>query len=140
VKKVIKVICSLLIVAMPLQVSAGDCSEDKGVLNDSLMFGSTEQVKRVQNSVRDGCKFMSVKYSPIVGITQFLLLDMEEKKLLRIKQSAAGTSWIGWNNFTKDQLLKDDPSDGFDLPNYRSGIDEPVPSSYISNKMIEAIN
>ena len=124
-----------------------DCKLDKGVLNDPFSFGSTEQLKHIQKSLLQGCSLIGVLYQPSSNVYKLLVLDLAERKMMRYTQTNDGSgqnpTWEGWSGFTKEQVLNDDPGDGFDLPNYKSGrgnkVSTSIHSKNISKMMMELV-
>jgi hypothetical protein len=58
-------------------------------------------------------------WSPLSGTRKFLVLDGNANVLVRVTADQSGSpSWETWSDFTKNDVLNDDPADGFDLPNY----------------------
>lgn len=50
-----------------------------------------------------------------------IVADLVDGAMVRLKVDAVSRPWESWNGFTREQLLADAPSDGFDLPGYVAG-------------------
>jgi len=84
-------------------------------------FGSDEQVQTLQALAKGKC--------PIVGFTfklsqptrsTLVVADLEKGEMLRLKIDPTNRPWEMWTGFTRDEVLEDDPSDGFDLGKFTS--------------------
>ena len=110
------------------QIAIAKCKEDFGTPD---MFGSYEQLKHIQKEVRENdCSFiqMTWKSKTFQGakMNRVIALDVKEGILMRARGATPGmsASWEFWHGFTKQELMEDDPSDGFDLPNYTTSFDK----------------
>jgi len=105
-----------------------DCIEDFGTPN---MFGSYEQLKHIQKEIKNnGCDFIQITWNNKTYqgdlVPRMIALDVEEGIMIRSMSAPySKTSWEFWYGFNKSTILNDDPSDGFDLPNYTTSFDKP---------------
>ena len=64
--------------------------------------------------------------------------------MFRLTQSGSlsgmQTRWEGWTGVSRDRLLNDDPADGFDLPNYRTGRGLKVPREILTTEINKIIS
>ena len=135
--KYVKVTMICLLLSFTEVALSKECKTDKGLLTDPFAFGSTEQLKQIQKHLLEGCDLIGILYQPNKVTYNLLALDLKQKKIMRFTKLNDGTgqkpSWEGWSGFSKKQVLDDDPADGFDLPNYKSGRGTKVSSSILSN-------
>jgi hypothetical protein len=101
-------------------------------------MGSSEQVRAVQNLVKDGCPFVVLKWQfpDNVKNNNLLIADLKEGKLFRFKMRPEGYRWEAWRDFSREQLLADEASDGWDLPNPKFSKRNEKLSSYFVNDRI----
>jgi hypothetical protein len=118
----------------PWQSSA--CWQNKG---QRELYGSYEQVIDLQNSVKaTKCALLALSWRIVMpgGGTRrsFLLWDSAAQTLARVHIESGGPQgrdvyWDKWTGATREQILADDPSDGFDLGRYSTGRGRVVLSS-----------
>lgn len=104
---------------LPGTALADGCFRD---LKSQGMFGSTEQVSAIQALAKGKCGIVGLTWrieTPFVRKT-LLVADLERGEMVRLKVDPASRPWESWKGFTREQLLADDPSDGFDLPGFVS--------------------
>ena len=114
----------LVFMYVPPAISAEKCNVALQK-KSSDMFGSSEQLKLLQKKIKkDKCSqlkiFWTVKDPSGLSLDKLILLDLDGNgSMLRwTKISTTKPSYEFWHGFYRDDLLKDDPNDGFDLPNY----------------------
>ena len=122
----------------PSLVFAKECKTDKGRLSDPFAFGSPEQLKLIQKEISRGCDLIGIKYQPNGTTVKFIAVDMNKQKMTRITNNSISLKYEGWHSFSKAQILNDDPSDGFDLPNYKTS-KSPM-TSFWSDSFLPLIN
>ena len=128
----------LLIFLAPANALAKDCSFELVVVK-GMSFGSLEQLNFLKENVKKGCSFLVLKYQR-PNNKALLILDLNSKMLFRWHDRTSGISWESWRNFTKQQFMADDPSDGFDSPNYESSRTNQQPTGKnLSAKMLKAL-
>ena len=95
------------------------------------MFGSYEQLQYIQNEIKkNNCSFIQMTWQTKTfqgaKMNRILALDLKEGVLMRARGAVAGMkpSWEFWYGFSTQDVLADDPSDGFDLPNYTTSFDK----------------
>jgi len=82
-------------------------------------YGSSDQLLDLQSSVAGGCGVVGRTWAPIAGLRKFLVLDIDAGALVRVSVDQTGNpSWETWSSFTENDLLNDEPADGYDLGNY----------------------
>ena len=117
----------ILIILLSLSGSLfAGCIEDLGT---PKMFGSYEQLKHIQKEInKNNCDFVQIEWNTITfqGDTakKMIALDVNEGMMIRAMAMPYGNpSWEFWYGFDRTSILMDDPSDGFDLPNYTTSFD-----------------
>jgi hypothetical protein len=101
-------------------------------------YGSAEQIKDLQTTLQSGCEVIGRTWSPLSGVRKFLVLDGNANVLARVTASQSGSpSWETWSDFTKRDVLNDDPADGFDLPNYSA--DNASAKSVVTPQIAETV-
>lgn len=94
---------------------------------EQTAYGSDQQVSGLQNLIKSKstCDVMALRWKtqlPERVQQNILILDIKNKQLLRIKLIPElkdfSYRWEMWSGATRDQILADDPSDGFDLPGF----------------------
>ena len=114
------------------------CDKDFGKPN---MFGSYDQLRYIQDQIdKNDCDFMQLtwKAKTYQGnfVNKMIALDVEQGAMMRVTAMPYGKpSWEFWYGFDKSSIMKDDPSDGFDLPNYTTSFD----NSKLSKKLKKAL-
>ena len=107
-------------------VNAG-CIEDLGTPS---MFGSYDQLKHIQKEIKtNGCDFIQITWNNKTYqgdlARRMIALDVAEGIMIRaMLMPYSKPSWEFWYGFDKSTILNDDPSDGFDLPNYTTSFDK----------------
>ena len=116
----------------------GDCIEDFGTPN---MFGSYEQLNHIQKEIKvNGCDFILITWNNKTfqgdKVKRMIALDVEEGIMIRtMLMPYSRPSLELWYGFNKSTVLNDDPSDGFDLPNYTTSFDESKLSSALKKAL-----
>ena len=104
-----------------------ECIEDLGT---PIIFGSYEQLGHIQKEIKkNGCDFIQITYNQKTYqgnlVKKMIALDVKEGILMRSTlMPFSKPSWEFWYGFDKATILNDDPSDGFDLPNYTTSFDK----------------
>ena len=128
----------LITLSLTGEVLGKECQTNKGLLSNPFDFGSPEQIKHIKNELLRGCDLIGVGYQPTPTMVKVLVLDTNAGKMFRytmVNGDPGGPGWEGWFGFSKKQLLDDDPTDGFDLPNYINGRGVKVPGSIFSDNI-----
>ena len=119
-----------LTLVMGLIASTGlwaECIEDLGTPS---MFGSYDQLQHIQKEIKtNGCDFIQITWNNKTYqgdlARRMVALDVEEGIMIRaMLMPFSEPSWEFWYGFNKSTILNDDPSDGFDLPNYTTSFDK----------------
>tara|TARA_A100001015_G_C14866827_1_gene662690 strand:- start:323 stop:736 length:414 start_codon:yes stop_codon:yes gene_type:complete len=117
----------ILIILLSLSGSLyAGCIEDFGT---PKMFGSYDQLKHIQKEIKkNNCDFVQIEWNikTFQGdiAKKMIALDVEEGMMIRAMRNPYGNpSWEFWYGFNRASVLNDDPSDGFDLPNYTTSFD-----------------
>lgn len=108
-------------------------------LGEKSEFGSDAQIEQLQKAIKQDAtgKFIALTWSlklPSGAKAQTLLFyDREAKMLWRAKNVQVGeesmdTSWVSWDSVTDSALYIQKPTDGFELPGFKTGRG-PVPLS-----------
>mgnify|MGYP001237263773 CR=1 FL=1 len=104
-----------------------DCIEDLGTPN---MFGSYDQLKHIKKEIKtNGCDFIQITWNNKTYqgdlARRMIALDVVEGIMIRaMLMPYSKPSWEFWYDFDESTIINDDPSDGFDLPNYTTSFDK----------------
>ncbi len=108
------------------------------------MFGSYEQLRFIQTQINQyNCDFIKMSWNSKTfqgaKVRRALALDLKDGVMIRVMGASSGmkTSWEFWHGLSKETVLRDDPSDGFDLPNYTTSFDKSKFSKRISKALRE---
>ncbi|MDH3456260.1 MAG: hypothetical protein OER90_05410 [Gemmatimonadota bacterium] len=90
------------------------------------VFGTIEQ-GRALREYPEGCGVVGVIWKVKVLPDRYseLYWDKPEEILLRVHREPSGISWERWTGVTRDAVLVEDFSDGFDFESYESGSGNP---------------
>lgn len=102
---------------LPGVALADACFRD---LKSQGMFGSTEQVSAIQALAKGKCEIVGLTWRierPAARKT-LIVADLASGEMIRLKVDPVSRPWESWKGFTREQLLADSPSDGFDLPGF----------------------
>tara|TARA_A200000113_G_C8576743_1_gene261216 strand:+ start:63 stop:464 length:402 start_codon:yes stop_codon:yes gene_type:complete len=126
----------ILLLLLPIGLFA-ECIQDFGT---PKMFGSYEQLKHMQKEIKkNNCDFIQIKWGTKTFqgdiVKKMIAVDIKKGVMIRATEMPYGKpSWEFWYGFDKASILNDDPSDGFDLPNYTTSFD----NSKLSKKLKRA--
>jgi hypothetical protein len=87
-------------------------------------YTSGDQVRELQRQAKSkSCDVLALAWrvKPIPARQSMLLWDAKQQSLYRVHVEGSASHWEKWSGATKDRILLDDPSDGFDLPSYSEG-------------------
>lgn len=102
---------------LPAIALADGCFRD---LKSQGTFGSSDQVNAIQALAKGKCEIVGLTWrieSPAARKT-LIVADLSSGEMLRLKVDPVSRPWESWKGFTREQLLADSPSDGFDLPGF----------------------
>ena len=114
-----------------------DCIEDFGTPE---FFGSYEQLQHIQVEIKsNACDFVQIFWNAQTFqgdlVKKMIALDVNAGVIMRSTVAPySEPTWEMWYGFDKSMILNDDPSDGFDLPNYTTSLD----SSKLSEELEKA--
>jgi hypothetical protein len=107
------------------QVPKGVCWVEVGLKAD---YGSSDQVRDLQRHTKNtSCDLFGLAWRirPIPDRQSLLFWDAKQQVLFRVhiegKEASTAVRWEKWTGATKERILADDPSDGFDLASYLEG-------------------
>jgi hypothetical protein len=122
--QVLFVLSTFLLLAQS-QVPKGVCWVEVGFKAE---YGSADQVRDLQRHTKNtSCDLFGLAWriKPIPDRQSLLLWDAKQRVLFRVhiegKAASATVRWEKWTGATKEGILADDPSDGFDLASYLEG-------------------
>lgn len=152
--------CILAIALMSLTANAAEVKEDPDdqpsklcvIHKGNIQLDSEQQVTTLQDLMKASpeCKFYGVTWQYMQGQLEtfrFLVHDNGEKPhLTRVKITTGlgmdDMSYVRWLPVTRESILKDDPADGFDQPNMRTGKGKPtMPSAedkFVASEILTA--
>jgi len=128
-----------------------ECIINKGVIAGDAPFSSDQQVIALQDlmKAKPDCPRYAILWKinlEHISLSKFLLHDNGKRPhLARIKITKGididmnDISYINWMPSTRESILADDPSDGFDQPNMKTGQGKPLMPSAESKFVSEYI-
>lgn len=105
---------------------AGPCFKDH---DTQSIFGSVDQVLDLHDLAKGECDIVGFTFSieqPFPRST-LVVADLENGHMARLKIDAGGRPWEQWGGFTREQVLADEPEDGFDLEGFRASSSDQRP-------------
>lgn len=125
----------------------GECVKDFGTPE---WFGSYEQLQYIQKEIKSNrCDFVQIFWKnkavyPLKRPLRMLAVDVSQGVMIRTRVTPwewDRYSWELWYGFDKSMILNDDPSDGFDLPNYtveyKTNLRKELNKAFISMEKLE---
>jgi len=104
-------------------------------LGTQKWFGSNEQLAALNKLATTNCVVAGVTANVArpAKRTTLIIVDFEAAQLFRLRLERIWPEWDSWSGFTRDQIFADDPSNGFDLPEFyqSNGSPRPYPSKKI---------